>query len=93
MGNDLDTGLLGLLENRFENLGIIRHDADVIDLLSNQVFDGANLQRRVGTGRTNHEAFNAKLGTLLLDARLHGIKPRDAADLHHDTNLRTSKGR
>ncbi len=88
MGDDLDTGGLGFFQHWLQHLCIIGHDADEIDLLGYQVLDGADLQGGIGARRADHETVNAELLALLLDPGLHGIEPRNAADLDDDAHLR-----
>ena len=64
MGDDDDAGFLGLAEHRLKHLGIVRHDADDLDALRDQILDGANLKRRVGAGRADHEGVDAELSCL-----------------------------
>ena len=79
MGDDLDAGVAGLLQHRLENVGVVRHDADHVDALGDQILDGAHLQCRIGAGRTDHEAVIAKLlGLLLMPVSMalnHGMPP------------------
>ena len=87
MRDDVDAGVLGLLQHRLEHLGIVRHHADDLDALGDQILDGAHLQRRIGAGRADHEGIDAELLAALLDAGLHGVEPRNAADLDDDADL------
>ena len=87
MRDDENAGGLGLGKDRLEHLGIVRHDADDLDPLRDQILDGAHLQGRVSAGRADHEGIEAKLGALLLDAGIHRVEPRDTADLDDDADL------
>ncbi|MCY1522549.1 hypothetical protein D9M68_574070 [compost metagenome] len=87
MGDDDDAFFLGLSEHRLEHLGIVRHHADHLHALCNEVFDGAHLQRRIGAGRADHEGVDAELLAALLDARFHGVEPWDTTDLDYDADL------
>ena len=86
MGDDLDPGVAGLLQHRLEHVGVVRHDADDVDALRDKIFDGANLQSRIGAGRADHEAVVAELFGLLGDAGFHGVEPRNATDLDDDAD-------
>ncbi len=75
--DDLDACLARLVEHGLERLFVVRNDADHVDLLGDEIFDRAHLQRRICAGRPNHERVDAVLGALFLDAGLHGVEPRE----------------
>ena len=88
MGDHLDAGFLGALEHRLQGGGVIRHDGDHIDLAGDEILDRAHLLGGVGLGRADLPGFDAQFRADLLDAGLHGVEPRNAADLHHGGDLR-----
>ncbi len=49
--DDLDAGILGALEDRFERGAVIRYDADHVDLLGDQIFHRPHLLSSVVLGR------------------------------------------
>ena len=87
MRDDDDASILGLLKHRLEHLGVVRDHAYYLDALGDQILDCADLQCRIGAGRADHEGIDAELLAALLDASLHGVEPRDAADLDDDADL------
>jgi len=49
--HDLNAGTLGATQDRFDRLGIVGNDPDHIDLLGDQVLNGADLLRRIVSRR------------------------------------------
>ena len=71
MGDHLDPGIARLLQHRLQHLRIVRHHADHIDALRDQVLDGAHLKGGVGARRADHEGIDAQfLGALLMPASI-----------------------
>ncbi len=50
----LDAGVLRPLQHRLERLAVVRDHADDVDLLGDEILDGAHLLRRVVGGRVDH---------------------------------------
>ncbi len=88
VGHHLDARGTRLLEHRLDGVGVVRHHADDVDALGDQVLDCANLERRVGARRADHDRIDAKRRALAGDAGFHGVEPRDAADLDDDAHGR-----
>jgi hypothetical protein len=78
-----DPGLARLLEHGLKRGLVVGDDADHVHAAGDQVLDGADLERRVGRGRADHLGLHTQRRGLLLDALLHRVEPRDAADLDH----------
>jgi hypothetical protein len=86
--DNLDPGVPRLLQHGLKRLFVVRNDANHIDLLGDEVLDRAHLQRRICAGWPDHESVDAVLRALFLDAHLHGVEPRNAADLHDNAHRR-----
>jgi len=86
--DDLDAGRAGALQHRFEHLRVVRHDADHVDALRDQILDRAHLQRRIGARRPDHERLHAELLGPFPDPGVHRVEPRNAADFHDDSDHR-----
>ncbi len=88
VGDDDDARVHRLLQHRLQHLGVVRHDADRVDPLRDQVLDRADLERGIGARRADHEGVDAERLALFLDAHLHRVEPGDAPDLDHHAHAR-----
>ena len=88
VGDHEDALLAGAGEHRLQHLGIVRHDADRVDALGDEVLDGAHLEGRVGARRADHPGIPAELFRPRLDTDFHGVEPGDPADLDDDPHAR-----
>src|SRR5262245_4592807 len=82
----LYTGVLGTLQDRLERLTVVRHHADYVDLLGDEILNGAYLLCWIVGGRINNRCVYAKVLAGLQHALLDIVEPRDL-HLAHDANL------
>src|SRR5262245_34819782 len=80
------TGVLGTLQDRLERLTVVRHHADYVDLLGDEILDGAYLLGWIVGCRINNRCVDAEVLAGLQRALLNIVEPRDL-HLAHDTNL------
>ena len=71
----LDAGVLRPLQHRFEGLAVVRDDADDVNLLGDEILDGAHLFRRVIGSRVDHAGVDPEVLTRLENAFLDVVEP------------------
>lgn len=82
MGHDDDAAIHRALQRAFEHGGVHRHDGESVDALGDQILNNLQLLGRIGGGRTALGRDDIRIGLLVgLDARVHAVEPRNAADL------------
>ena len=57
-----------------------------LTFLAIKIFDRTHLQGWICAGRPDHVGVDAVLRPLFLDTHLHGVEPRNAADLHDNAH-------
>ena len=88
----LDAGVLRPLQHRLERLAVVGDDADDVDLLGDEILDGAHLLRRVVGGRVDHRGIDPEVGARLQHALLDVVEPGNL-HLADDADLRRVVGR
>jgi len=86
MADDLDARRACLFKDGLQRGLVVRHHADDVDALGDQVLDRTDLQCRIGAGRPDHRGIDAQFGTFFKDPHLHGVEPGNAADLHDNAH-------
>ena len=82
--DNLDACFHGFGEDRFKSAFVIRHNADDVNPLGNQVFNGSNLKSRVGRSRAYHPGIHTEFSCPSLDSFLHGIEPGYSPNFYHN---------
>ena len=73
----LDAGILGALQDRLQRLAVVRHHADHIDLLRDEILDRAHLLSRIVGRRVDDRRIDAKVLTGFQHSLLDIVEPRD----------------
>ena len=87
MGDYNNPCVTGFLQHWLQHSRIIRHNADDIHALRNQIFNSANLQRWISTRWPDHNGIIAQFRRSGFDTGFHGVEPGNATDFDDDADL------
>ena len=86
VGDNLDAGVSRLFQHGLQRLLVVRHDANDVDFFAIRSSIARTCKAGSALVGPIMDALTPSFGAVFLDALLHGVEPRNAADLHDNAH-------